>query len=393
MLMLRRFWISGSGLALLALLIAAPSWAKSPNAQCQGGRGLSPAAAAELGAAGLNQYVGEFTPVSSVDVGDGWVKHTFDPDGGNGPICIAGTPYSAFTRAGNPSKLLVLFQGGGACWQNFYFCNILAEDQEPPPPAAGIWDFANRDNPFADHSIVYLPYCDGSLHSGDSDVVDANFPFGPVRFHRGLRNQTAAMDLAAAVFPNAQQITLAGSEGGTGAVTFAPLLARFAFGNQARLTVLGDAPLFLPANLNEAVAVAARAADWQFGQFFPASCTDCDDMGQSLALVEWRLDNDCSVRDAVYNTDGNAVSRFFNNVPTQADYRNLLLTELGAVNVAHPDRFKRFIRSGDDSNTALQSPLFYSGTANGVPLHDWTRDFLVGKPSWVDLVEDFTPLP
>ena len=66
------------------------------------GFGLNFNALLELSAAGVDKYIGEFTPISSTDVGDGWTKHTFDPDGGNGPICIAGTPYSVFTRAGNP---------------------------------------------------------------------------------------------------------------------------------------------------------------------------------------------------------------------------------------------------------------------------------------------------
>ncbi len=65
-------------------------------------RGLNLIAFAELSAAGVDKYLGEFTPISSTDVGDGWTKHTFDPDGGDGPICIAGTPFSVFTRAGNP---------------------------------------------------------------------------------------------------------------------------------------------------------------------------------------------------------------------------------------------------------------------------------------------------
>jgi hypothetical protein len=356
--------------------------------------GLNPQALAELEATGVNKYIGDFDPVSSEDIGDGWVKHTYDPDGGNGPICLAGTPFSAFTRAGNPAKLLIMLQGGGACWQNFYFCNILAEDQEPPPPPVGIWDFGSRDNPFADYSIVYMPYCDGSVFAGDNDVVDANFPFGPVRFHRGLRNLTAGMDLAKATFPNARRITVAGSEsGGAGAASFAPFLARFLYGNTPLLTVFNDAGLFTPINLDETGAIVARASDWQFGQFYPASCTDCDDQGQSTAIIHWRLDNDSTVRDAYYSTDGDATSRFFLNVPTQVEYRALILAEHGSLNAAHPDRYMRFIVSGDASHTALQSPLFYSQEADGVPLNEWTDDFLIPRPFWVDIVEDFVPLP
>lgn len=356
--------------------------------------GLNENALMELKDAGVNKYLGEFTPVASTDVGDGWVKHTFDPDGGNGPICIAGTPFSAFTRAGNPSKLLVMLQGGGMCWQGFYNCAILAEDQEPPSstPPVGIWDFDSMDNPFANHSIVYMPYCDGSNFTGDNDVVDASFPFGPIRFHRGHRNLSAGMDLAKETFPNARNITVAGSEaGGAGAAAFAPFLARFVYGNQPRLTVFNDAG-WNAINLDATADIAARAADWQFGKFYPASCTACDDMGQTTAIIDWRLDNDSTIREAFYDTDFDLTNRFFLDLLFDpVGYRDLIVTEHGAINANHPDRYKRFIVRGDTSHTALQSPRFYSQEVDGVPLNEWTKDFLVPTPFWVDLVEDAVP--
>ena len=45
-----------------------------------GPRGLNFDAFEELSDAGVDKYIGEFTPASSTDVGDGWTKHTFDPD-------------------------------------------------------------------------------------------------------------------------------------------------------------------------------------------------------------------------------------------------------------------------------------------------------------------------
>ncbi len=370
------------GLLLLGLALG--------GAKCGGG-GISLQALLELKAAGVDKYLGQFTPVSSTPVGDGWVKHTYDPDGGNGPICIAGTPYSAFTRAGNSHELLILLQGGGACWQGFYFCNVFAEDQEPPPPPAGIWDFNSPDNPFADYSVVYMPYCDGSVFGGDNDVVDADFP-GGMRRHRGLRNLSAGMDLAKDTFPHAFKITVAGSSaGGVGAAAFAPFLARFLYGNFNKLTVFNDAgPIAV--NLFDAGAVLARANDWQFGQFYPASCTECDELGQQTEIIDWRLENDSGVREAFYETDADGTNRFFTSTPTQELYRALILAEHGALNAEHPLRYKRFIVTADDSHTALQSPLFYSQTANGVLLNEWTDDFVNRRPGWVDIVEDFVPL-
>lgn len=377
---------SSRGFGRVALFALALASVVLVGSRCPG---LNLRAALELHAAGVDKYLGQFEPVASAEVGDGWVQHQFDPAAGDGPICIAGTAYSAFTRAGNPSKLLIFEQGGGACWQGFYNCNVLAEAQAPPGPRAGIFDFDDPENPFADYSIVYMPYCDGSVFSGDNTVVDPSFPFGPVRFHRGLRNQSAAMDLAKATFPHARRITVAGSSaGGVGAAGFAPFLARFVFGNHVRLTVFNDAgPISV--NLAQAADVAARAADWQFGQFYPASCTDCSDAGQGTRIVDWRLANDTTIREAFYETDADQTNRFFLGLLFDpVGFRNLVVTEHGLLNAAFPDRYKRFIVAGDISHTALQSPLFETQEANGIGLRDWTRDFLDSRPGWVDVVEE-----
>lgn len=383
-----------------------------------GSRGLGQQARQELADSGADKYLGQFAPATHGDVGEGWTKHTYDSSLGvilgDGPLCIAGTPYSIFTKVKNPENVLIFMQGGGACWQDFYFCNILSEAQEPPPnPPFGIWDDSvpagmdESPNPLADYSIVYMPYCDGSVFTGDKDVPDANFPFGPVRFHRGLENASAGIDMAREMFPQARRIVVAGSSaGGVGAASFAPLLTRIAFGNQVKLSVFNDAgPVAI--DLTDVYGgIPKRAFDWDFGQFYPASCTNCDDHGQQTALIRWRLDNDSTVRESFYSTDGDETDRFFLGVPTQEQYRELIVTEHGLLNTAHPDRYKRFIRSGDGFHTALQTPLFYFGAANGVPLNEWTADFLnpgrranregengPKRSLWVDIVEDFVPIP
>ena len=95
----------------------------------------------------------------------------------------------------------------------------------------------------------------------------------------------------------------------------------------------------------------------------------------------------------MYETDGDETNRSFLGVPTQEEYRALIVDEHGQINALHPDRYKTFIVSGDDSHTALQTPLFFLQDANGVFLNEWADDFLVPRPFWVDIVEDFVPLP
>lgn len=384
---------------LVALILTAASVLLASSAGA-GGKGLAPAAAEELREAGVDKYLGRYTPIASTDVGDGWTKHTFDPDNGDGPICVAGTPYSVFTRQGDPKRLVIFEQGGGACWQDFYNCNVLSEAQEPPGPRVGLFDFDHPDNPFRNYSFVYMPYCDGSVFTGDNDVYDPAFgqaigvPQAVVRFHRGLRNQSAGMDVAADTFPKAKWITLVGhSAGGVGVAGFAPFLARFNFGNKARLSVFNDAgPVATnldPANAQAQADIEARDADWRFEQFYPESCTECSAAGQSTAIIEWRLDNDSTIREAFYETDADQTNRFFTRqLFDPVGFRNLVVDTHGLLNEAHPDRYKRFIVSGDTSHGAIQRDLFYTQEANGVPLLDWTRDFLRDKKGWTDLVED-----
>jgi hypothetical protein len=374
-------------LLLISLLpaVAAADGESRPN----------PWASVELIMSGVNKYLGKYTPVSSEEVGDGWIKHSFDPAGGEGPICIDGSTYSVFTRKGRDSKkLLVMLQGGGACWQGLYRCSQSTAGQEPPGPREGIWDFDNKDNPFAHYSIVYMPYCDGSVFSGDNTVVDPGFVAengaAGVRHHRGLRNLSAGLDVAKATFKKVKKLTVAGSSaGGVGATAFAPSLLRFLYGNKPKeLTVFNDAgPIAI--SLDSQDAVAARDRDWQFAQFYPASCTDCSAYGQQTAIIHWRLKNDPKIREAFYETDGDVTNigfasvnlpGFFDPLPpiipfptglSQSMYRDLVL----------------------DNHAPIVEALFYSQEVNGIPLNKWTKDFIADKKSWIDLVEDFKALP
>jgi hypothetical protein len=157
--------------------------------------------------------------------------------------------------------------------------------------------------------------------------------------------------------------------------------------------------------------------DWQFAQFYPQSCIDdgrCNAFGQQTGIIDWRLDNDSTVREAFYETDSDRTNRFFaQGDGTRMDpvaYRDLILTEHGALNEAHPKRYKRFIVSGDDTHGAVQvtaptpnfpapQPFsFYTQEANGVLLSEWTAEFLSpgagnSQGFWDDIVEDYVPVP
>ena len=404
---------------------------KQKEAESRRNRGLNSAAKRELKAAGLDKYLYKFRPASSEPFAQDWVKHTFDPEDGDGPICIAGTDYSMFTKAGDPDKLIIFLQGGGACWEDFAACNVTAEAQFPPPAQFLPGVFAKSsadgtiDNDLGDWSVAYLPYCDGSVFIGDNDVEED--PLFGVRRHRGLRNLTAGLNVARKEFGKPDKILVAGSSaGGVGSAVFTPFLTRMLFGNKVDLFVFNDAgPVALDVS-KAPDAAAARLNDWKFEQFFPQSCVDqglCDPFGQQTGLIQWRLDNDSTIREAFYETDADATNLGFAqaNIPgtppfvpiSQLEYREVLEANHDPLNAAYPDRYKRYIISGGNplcdglvaySHTGLQggnlgsfgcptSSVYYDLSSEGVSLWKWTNDFVSGGENWIDIVEPFTPAP
>jgi hypothetical protein len=347
--------------------------------------GMNPHAKNDLRDAGVNQWVGQFKPTDVEEIGD-WTKYTFDTEGGEGPICITGTEFTAFHQRRDPKKLIIHLDGGGACWEGFPACSLFADEDGP---SGGIFADSGLgiDNPFADWSKVYLSYCDGSVWTGNNVVEDPNFP-GGVRIHRGVRNLTAGLDLARDLHPAAKVVLLSGlSAGGYGvSAGFAPWVYRFVFPPSAELYVLNDAGPALT-NFEAPFDVLARANDWGFEQFYPASCTECDPFNQPAEAVKWTLENDNGYEGALVTADGDTtIGVFYLKLPSPAAYRDLLLEVHDPINAAYPDRYKRFIVGGATYHTAIGNDRFYSVTENGLPLYQWIADFVNDDPNWVDNV-------
>ena len=84
-------------------------------------------------------------------------------EGGAETDCAHGTDFSFWFHAGNPEQLAIYLQGGGACW----FGEICALDRSPAynpaideeaePPATGILELENPDNPIDGWSVLFVP--------------------------------------------------------------------------------------------------------------------------------------------------------------------------------------------------------------------------------------------
>lgn len=125
--------------------------------------------------------------------------------------------FNFFFKPGDPEKLLVFFNGGGACWNDETCVTSLAlasiPDNRPtynpsmyeentPIGAGGIFNDAHPKNPFADWTKVFIPYCTGDIHTGSNDYtyedtlgIITGFPGAPVTVkHRGFDNFMAVRE-------------------------------------------------------------------------------------------------------------------------------------------------------------------------------------------------------
>jgi hypothetical protein len=163
-----------------------------------------------------------------------------------------------WVRQGDPTKLAVVFDGGGACWDDLTCSNPFGGDgvltfysPDIPPGSeptryGGLLDFANPANPVRDWTVVAIPYCTADVHLGSTDrgYTMKGHPGLPRQFtlhHRGYDNFMVVLDWITRHVPQgvSDLLVTGASAGGYGAAGNFPWLAQ-AY-PQARLSVLADA--------------------------------------------------------------------------------------------------------------------------------------------------------
>lgn len=184
----------------------------------------------------------------------------------SGASCGNGSPYRFFVnRTPFTSKTVVMFEGGGACWdQGACKGGTLLDAVNPDGiPANYMTDFNRQAHwglvtPFTARidplqavqtqgwNIVYLTYCTGDVHTGNKVAVYDNVdPTKPLSyFHRGAVNAKAVAAWMASNMRQPEHLLLTGfSAGGVGSAALYP-----AFRNALKpkkMALLSDSgPLF-----------------------------------------------------------------------------------------------------------------------------------------------------
>ena len=180
-------------------------------------------------------------PVLTAGISLGAVfSHAADPDPwqtitpGGDTQCSDGSPYRFHVRQADPERLLLFFNGGGACWTGqtcdprgnpTYRVTSGPGSGNDPREYSGAFALENPENPFREWSQVFISYCTGDVHLGQTTARftrDDGSEF-KVR-HNGRRNAESALAWVEQELAQPQKILVAG--GSAGALS-SPLYAAF----------------------------------------------------------------------------------------------------------------------------------------------------------------------
>lgn len=155
---------------------------------------------------------------------------------GGDTICSRGTDYSFFVRGGVSERLIIDFRGGGACWDEltclagkaFDLFSAEVDDFEGWRDAVGergfggIYDDTSPEYPFADWTLVHVPYCTGDIHWGDNVADYGDFELN----HKGFVNAQAVLSWVYEKYPSPEHVLVTGcSAGAYGAILHSAYIA------------------------------------------------------------------------------------------------------------------------------------------------------------------------
>jgi len=313
-----------------------------------------------------------------------WVVHNAE-----GCVCADGSDYRYMTWAGDPDKVVIFLQGGGACFTAETceiggpaqsFSHDITADLEAAQSGAfrrGLFDFDNPENPVGDWSVIYLPYCTGDVFLGTrahaySDDVVVN--------HTGSLNARKGIEHLIANHPNATDVFVTGSS--AGAVP-SPLLAGLVAEQypDADVAALGDGAGGYGTNpvimgfLNAQWGIADGIPDWPIAEGIDVTTLGAPD---NYILAVNQFDN---LRVARFDDAYDSVQASFASLFALGGGDTVLDVVLESE--AYIERaginLPVFIAAGNDHTTMLAED-FYELEEGGVRWVDWLSDFVDGEP-------------
>lgn len=301
-------------------------------------------------------------------------------------VCDEGTPTGiAINPVANSKNLLVFLTGGGACWERTTCVQVSTASKGPFTKVqfeqlkgmvgGSILDRNLAGTPFKDYSLVFIPYCTGDVHAGDSrnDYGTAGMP--QYYNHRGYRNVEAFLKRLGATFPELDRLVVSGSSAGGFGSAFNYDQFRRYFPKAKKSYLLDDSG---PPLIGDAIQSFERESwykAWNLNTTVGDRCPGCpEDFSQMIPELRRRYPND---RFALLSTTQDQTIRGFflmNAMTFEAALLDL------AVKVIDPlPNFKYYFVAGQ-SHTFMLNPN--KNNAPNQPLLGWLTQFVNDDAGW-----------
>ena len=298
-------------------------------------------------------------------------------------VCSDGSPYSYWIREADPDKVMLFFDGGGACFSaetcdpNGDPTYSLRANDDLNEADDGVFDLDNPENPVADWTMIFMPYCTGDVHIGTNVAND--YGDGVVVNHTGFINASKGLDEVAGAYDAAEQVLVTGSSaGGVPVPLFAGLVAEAL--PEADVMALPDASGGYPSNpvLNGVIGglwgTEGANPDWTSTEGLTASELGIPDFyryaGTEFPQIRWaRFDH---AFDDVQATFSALAGLEDSSVKAVLDI-NEELTEATGIDLPV------YIAPGTD-HTIMGAGYFYDVEVGGVRYVDWLTSFINGEP-------------
>jgi hypothetical protein len=311
----------------------------------------------------------------------GWTK--IEPGGDT--ICSTGTPYAYWVHPGTVNRLVVYFEGGGACWDDntcsnpgLYYDDTVDETDNPANHPEGLADLDNPENPFKDWYQVFVPYCTGDIHWGNATTTYHWGGQDHTINHKGFVNVSAVLDWIQANFEKPEKLFVSGcSAGAYGSVMGAAYVHN----------LYPDVPLYQLGDAGAGVitddffqggfpnwGAADTIPDWIPG-------LDIDWTELTMGKLYTELANYyASDRWSQYNTAHDEDQTFFYNaMGGTGDWGMMMMASIDAIQDAATN-FKAYTAPGE-IHCITPWDITYTREVNGMKFVDWL-DAMINDQPW-----------
>ncbi|MCA9836394.1 MAG: hypothetical protein KC422_05745 [Trueperaceae bacterium] len=311
-------------------------------------------------------------------------------DGDTGTVCASGSDYKYFVNKGTVNKLVIDFQGGGACF-NDATClasyqavgeeNALYADTIATTTAdlnAGLYNHSNSANPVKDWYHVHIPYCTGDLHMGNNTKEYVN-PQNQVTYtieHKGAVNAKSVLDWTFDTFTNPDEVFITGCSAGAYGATFWTETIKANYPD-TQVYQLGDCGVGASTDGFGALV----QANWNVNKPLNAEFVN-------TTYINTANKYKTNLSMAQYHTlFDNTQVKFYALITGQLDPDNAqqvavqwsgIMQDSIAKIESQTSNFSSYLAQGSQ-HCIIPSNELYNKTENGIKLVDWLTDYLSGK--------------